>query len=476
MPILTFVLAACSDQGAELPTATARLATSAAAAAKVAICHVAGANPLVLDVASPALADHFDHGDYAVTLFVNRESNQANDGIHFTRITDALNAARTGRVARGELTSAACRVTILVSSGVYPGATGTAAPDIERFPLMVDVPDITLQGAFAMDIDANGRATGANTASGATTLSPIAPLPVVAGASTPIIAANGHPDGSAGHGLIVQGFVFLSGHTPPTSLGGQGVFTVRVDGVTIRGNRFEAGFSDKVDVRAGSADVSQNYLTGAVTACDICVAAPGRFRATGNLIEAGGIPGIVASGTIGLPVAPGVEPYPLPSAAEAWAEFRNNEVRNHLRVPVGVGLRVDAQGNAAPNVHNTIHATFQDNVLTNNRFGIIVHGAFPVAGSALRSDVDVTLGGNVFAQTCQTKLLVSLSRHTAALGLSTNPFLMNSTFRLTLNGDVSWDEAWYGHPAGLGNSLIVDDQLIDNGFRHSYSATTCPGL
>lgn len=474
--IASFLLAACSDQATEFPSATAWLSASSSGVEKVAICHVAGASPIILNVGRPALADHVDHGDYVATLLVDRQSDEAGDGIHFSRITDALAAARTGRLARGELTEAACRITIRVAAGTYPGATGAAPADVERFPLIVDVPDITLHGAFVMGIDASGRATGDNAGADATTLSPIAPLPVVSGASTPIIAANGHPGGSAGHGLTVEGFVFQSGHNPDVSLGGQGVLTVRVERVTIQGNRFEAGFSDKLDIRAGSADVVQNYLSGAVTACDICMAAPGRFRATGNLVDAGGVPGIAVSGTIGLPLPTVVEPYALPSAAEAWAEFRNNEVRNHVRVPVGVGIRVDAQGNAAPNVHNTIHAAIQDNLLVNNRFGIIVHGAFPVAGSALRSDADVTLGGNVFAQICQTKLLVSLSRHTAALGLSTNPFLRNATFRLTLNGNLNWDEAWYGHPDGFGNTLIVDDQPIVNGFRHSYSATGCPGL
>jgi hypothetical protein len=90
--------------------------------------------------------------------------------------------------------------------------------------------------------------------------------------------------------------------------------------------------------------------------------------------------------------------------------------------------------------------------------------------------VDVTLGGNRIQQSCQAKLLVSLSRHTTALGLTNNPYLLNSTFRLSLHGDPSWDEAWYGHAAGFGNTLIVDGDTIPSGGRQFYDAAGCPGL
>jgi hypothetical protein len=52
---------------------------------------------------------------------------------------------------------------------------------------------------------------------------------------------------------------------------------------------------------------------------------------------------------------------------------------------VGVGIQLDAVGVLAPNVHGTIHAIVQDNLLVNNRFGMIVHAAFPVAGTDRRT-------------------------------------------------------------------------------------------
>jgi hypothetical protein len=221
----------------------------------------------------------------------------------------------------------------------------------------------------------------------------------------------------------------------------------------------------------------QNHLGGGGGGtCDICLAGPGGFRATGNHLLAGGIPGILIFATVGLPVPSGVEAFELPAAAEIWAEVRNNEVRDHQRLQVGTGIRVGAVAIGAPNVHGTVHAVIRDNLLVNNRFGMIVEGGFPLLGTDRKGDIDVTYGGNVIQQSCQAELLVSLSRHTTGLGLTANPYLLNSTFRLALGGDVDWSDAWFSHPDGFGNTLVVDGQAIANGSRQFYDAVGCPGL
>ena len=102
--------------------------------------------------------------------------------------------------------------------------------------------------------------------------------------------------------------------------------------------------------------------------------------------------------------------------------------------------------------------------------------AIPAAGTDRTGDVDITLGGNVIAQSCQLNLLVAFSRHNTALGLVNGPFLLNSNFTLSLGGDVSWSDAWFAHPAGFGNTLTVDGQPIANGSRQFYSATGCLGV
>jgi hypothetical protein len=471
------LLAACSADSPSAPSIGRALVELAPANGKARICHRPAGGGAVLEIGRGGVADHLGHGDYISTLMVSHDAGQPLDGAHFTTIGGALAAARASRAAAGETQTGACRITIVISPGIYQGTIGTAGGAQEHFPLTVDIPDITLHGALAMTLDASGRATGAGSGGVESVLAPSEPLPFANDISTPIIIADGHPGGSAGNGLVVEGLVFQSGHDPVVDAGGQGILALRVTGLVIRGNRFEAGFTESVDLRASSADVANNHLSGTAGTCDLCLAGPGRFTATGNRLLAGGIPGIAVSPTVLLPVPGEIEQYVLPASAETWATIRNNEVRDHQRVPVGVGVRMDAIGVGAPNVHGTIHATVQDNFITDNRFGIIVHGAFPVAGTDLRGDVDLTLGGNSISGSCQTDLLVAFSRHQTGLGIDAKPrpFLLGSTFALTLNHNLDWDDAWYSNPEGFGNVLVVDGEVIPSGARSFYDAAGCPG-
>ena len=471
------VLTSCSGETPSSPSEVRAGLALAPAAGKVHLCHRPATDGRILAIDAVGLADHQAHGDYLSTLLVSHAAGRPADGAHFATISGALAAARASRVAAGEALTGACRITILVAPGTYQGTTGTATGELEQFPLMVDMPDVTLRGALEMALDGAGRATGQGTGPDETLLAPVEPLPFIDGLSMPVIVANAHPGGSAGNGLTVQGFVLQSGHDPAVDAGGQGVLALRTTRVTIRGNRFEGGFTESVDLRAGGADLFENHLAGTGGTCDLCLAGPGSFRASGNVLLAGGIPGITLSPAVRLPVPPGVEQYALPATAETWADIRNNEVRDHLRTPVGVGLRVDAVGVGAPGVHGTTHAVMQDNLLADNRFGMIVHAAFPMANTDRRGDVDVTLGGNVFQGSCQADLLVSFARHTTGMGLDANPrpYLLGSTFRLTLLGNVSWADAWFSHPDGFGNTLVVDGQVIANGSLNFYDAAGCPG-
>ena len=444
---------------------------------RIDLCHKPGDGGGIIRVSVNALAAHLAHGDYRATLTVTHDAALPEGGAHFATISSAIAAARASRLAAGETLTASCRITILVEAGTWEGTAGAATGEQEQFPLVVDVPDLTLRGATYMGIDDDGIAMGIPESDVETVLSPVAPLPFVGGLSTPLIVVNAHPDGSAGHGLTVRGFVFKSGHVAGVSAGGQGILALRATGLTIRGNRFEGGFTESIDLRASSAELLENHLSGTAGTCDLCLAGPGTFRVEGNRLLAGGIPGISVSPTVSLPLPAGVEPYVLPAAAEVWAEIRNNEVSDHQRVPVGVGIRMDAVGVGAPNVNGTIHAVVRDNVLTENRFGVIVHAAFPTATTARKGNVKLTLGGNEFAGrgSCQANLLVSFARHTTGLGITNTPYLLGSTFELTLNGDVAWDQAWYSHPAAFGNRLVVDGTEIGNGARQSYVAAGCPG-
>jgi hypothetical protein len=472
------VLAACTPDTPTSLRASGALLDRSSPAGKVALCHRPSSRGEILSVGAPALAAHLAHGDYLTTLFVSHEASQPIDGAHFISIGAALREARATRLAHDERTSAACRITIMVAADTYHGSTsGPASATDEQFPFVVDVPDITLHGALTMALDDAGRATGVGTDGAESVLSPTSPLPVIVGSSTPLIVVNGHPGGPAGNGAVIEGFVLQSGHGAfVDDAGGQGVLALRVQGLLIRGNRFEKGFTESMDIRASSGEVRENHLSGTAGTCDVCLAGPGRYRASGNYLLAGGIPGLGISGVVNIPVPSGVELYESPATAETWAELTNNEVHDHLRTPVGVGLRVDAVGIGAPDVYNTIHAVMRDNRIVNNRFGIIVHSAFAHTGNLRQGKVDVTLGGNEILGSCQAKLLVAFARHNTALGTANTPYMHDSTFRLWLNGDLSWSEVWYSHPAGLNNTLVVDGTVMDNGARQFYSKDACPGL
>jgi hypothetical protein len=110
----------------------------------------------------------------------------------------------------------------------------------------------------------------------------------------------------------------------------------------------------------------------------------------------------------------------------------------------------------------------------NNRFAMMVEAAFPMPNTLRKGDIELTLHGNVLSESCQNNFLVSFSRHRTALGLNTDPYLLNSSYTLSLGGNIAWDDVWYSHPAGFGNTLTVDGVVIPNGSRVAYDgARTC---
>ncbi len=112
----------------------------------------------------------------------------------------------------------------------------------------------------------------------------------------------------------------------------------------------------------------------------------------------------------------------MPATALVTATVENNEVRDHV-VAAGAGLRVGAVGGGAPNVAGTNKVAFTNNNLVNNTFGIVIEAAFPVAGSSLRGDIEVTTSGNTISQSCQSDLFVAFSRRNTGLGIQSGPYL-----------------------------------------------------
>lgn len=402
---------------------------------------------------------------YLTQLLVDPKFPQQHEGAHFRRIGDALAAVREGRLARGERHSAACRITITVAAGLIRGTDNfdNTDPSLEHFPFVLDVPDITLRGALEMGLDASGRATGTSVTHQETTLAPIAPLSDSKGGGLFLIVAD--PNVSSGNGFTLEGFVLQSGPTGTGPLG-VGVLGVQPRNLTLRGNRFESLFQT-IDLQGSSAVVELNHISGGGQ-CDLCIAGPGVYRVTGNKILAGGTHGIFTG--------PAINSAPDgPAASEIFADIINNEVRDHRQQPISAGIRIGAVGLGAPNVSGSSHIRVRDNLLVNNNFGLMLDALFPQPGTKLKGDIDVTTSGNVVLQSCQANLLVAFTRHNTALGFGSDPYLLNSTYRLTLGGDLPFSEAWFSNPPGFGNTLLVNGRQIAHRTRQFFDPNSCPG-
>ena len=481
--ILTTVGAiGCAADNVTTPGITSLASRSVAQDGRIELCHNTDQAPHLISVGRTAVSAHIRHGDYIARLVVDPQAENGLEGAHFDRITDAVLAARALRLSRNEVTTAACRITIDVARGVYTGSfDADAEASHERFPFIVDVPDVTLHGALSMRLDALGRPTGdAVSENEVSYLVPTRPLVFLPNTEAMIVVTS-HPGGSEGRGVIIEGFAFQSARNDD-SHGGMGIIALRAQDLVIRGNRFEKGLSSAGDLRSSTVVMERNHGRQLGANCSFCLAG-GVFVAADNRLVDGGLGGIYVSAAIAhMPFSLGaapvttVEPDVLPGAGAVTATIRNNVLRGHSRLPIGFAIRVLGIGPSSSQIPQTSHVTVAQNEISGNTFGIIVDAGFPMANTTLRGDVDMTLAGNSIQGNCQSNLLVGFTRHTGSLGLTVNPYLRSSTFRLDLGGDLTWDDAWYAHPAGLDNELIVNGFPRANGTSHAFNQNACPGL
>jgi len=466
------VLASCSDS-----TAPPRGET-------LSVCHVSGTTGSIIDIRSSEMQEHRAHGDYAARLIVKKGSALNGDGIHFARITDAIASARASRILRGETAAALCRVSIAVLPGVYTGSVNdTLGLGLEELPLTIDVPDISLLGSSIISLDVKGRPTGAASASEGNSTTLVASPGLVSiktgnvldKYAEPLIVVNGHPDGPRGDGAVIEGFIFQSGNIAENAVvGGNAVWAMRVTGVVVKRNLIEGGFAEPIEMRASAGRVEANLMTGRGGSCAICIFGPGDYHVIANRqVGLTGRLAVLVFPTISAAVPPGVEPLTLPSSALVTAEVANNEFRDHQEVPLGIGVRIAAIGPGAPNVDGTARVVVKDNDLSDNRFGVVAEAGFPVANTALRGGIDLTLKGNTLSGSCQVGLLVAFNSQGTVTGSGSGVSTKNSSYSIHLWNSFAWEDAWYLHPDGAGNSLTVDDEIIESGSRSAYDPKGC---
>jgi hypothetical protein len=153
--------------------------------------------PFVVTVIA-ALAGHA-FGD--TLLVVDPAHPSATDGgscspsVPCKRITDGLVRARAVR-AGGDGDA----IVINVAAGRYPGSWSRVGPGLEAFPLVMDIPKLTLQGATVLARDAGGRPLSRESLPAIATL-----LDALDGSPTILLASRS--ENGAGDHARVSGFV-----------------------------------------------------------------------------------------------------------------------------------------------------------------------------------------------------------------------------------------------------------------------------
>ena len=456
--LLLLFAGACSVDGPAL-VGPEKSVVENQAAARVHICHVADpAGASIISVSMNALPAHLAHGDYVSEYSVAKQ-NQPGDGIHFQRITNALDNVRSLRRDRGETRTAACRITIDVAADAFTGSFTTSSDTtLERLPLVFDVPLVTLHGALQMKSDAAGRPAG-ELLSDATSLGPNNPMLNNQALVLVIEAA----DGSTGTGTTIDGFDFLSGQPPSsTSNAGFGIVSMRVRDLTINNNRFATLLSSALDLRATSAGITNNYAERLGTACGFCIGGPGVLKIANNTVRNGGRVGILLT-PVSTALPSGVMAYVPDEFDSIRAEISGNLVSGHDHHSAGLGTGIRIFTSGAPATQSAALIDFRNNDVLDNSFGVMIDGATP--GPSTRGDAVVNFTGNTISGSCRSDLFVSFTGPNHALTAGNNTtgnYLRNSTYTIVRNGDVTDAHTLIDHPAGYANTLIIDGDTIAN--------------
>ena len=241
-----------------------------------------------------------------------------------------------------------------------------------------------------------------------------------------------------------------------------------------------------VDLRASGATVEQNYARRLGNTCGFCIAGPGSYTVSGNRILDGGFVGLFLAPVAVLPNFPMVlnpsgivvAPYSAPTDAADTATVSNNDISGHVRTNgFGIGIRLlTFTSKDALNTAQSGLIRLDGNRLYRNDLALSVDANTPLpapnmppVSPTVPGNIDVVLRGNALGPSCRNNLLVSFTRFSHTLSNTTQSFLTNSTYTLSLGGDTLWSNAWYDNPSGYNNTLRVDGDVQLNGKRTSPS-------
>ncbi len=198
------------------------------------IVSVLGVALPTLLLARPALAEHRH-------LYVDAGATQNGDGSRhrpFWRITNAVVRARELRQDDSDPEE---RIVIHVRPGTYVGSYDSSHlannPRLELLPIIINVPDLNLEGGTELDEDEGGLPTGTYPLESETLLT--TDLPLTRGQVLLLIATT--DDGMAGNGVSATGFVIDAQAPLPAGVPGFQIYVDRVSDFSIRRNLLRQG-------------------------------------------------------------------------------------------------------------------------------------------------------------------------------------------------------------------------------------------
>lgn len=407
-------------------------------------------------------------------IFVDVAADGTGDGTAprpYRRISDALSAARD--VSQNDPDT---KISIHVAPGVYVGSGIDDSGDLERLPLIVDVPHLSLIGGTSLSADDAGLPTGALNPRRMSILTPDAGL---AEDQALIIVTASH--------CSVSRFVLDGGH-PMSAVAGFGIVVERSADFSIHTNVLTGGLSHGIDTSASSGTITGNFI--AQVGCGMSVGAgsessPAVVVVSDNRVVDNAQGGVLLSG--GSQVAPLPE---LPPSFETrdtlHAIVEGNDLSGHN---FGFGVRVFVIRRDPPDPANqsagNLVAVIRDNTLSDNSFGISIDAGCPyrtrdqmVDPRMYTGTLRLQLEGNTIAGNTLAPALISFTRFSAALNPSELDPALSPTSWKYLAGSLydihdaegELADVWLDHPATdpidgrfLGNTLRIDDNEVPEG-------------
>ena len=348
---------------------------------------------------------------------------------------------------------------------------------VEKLPLILDVPNLRLEGETTLTTDGNGLPIGFVDS----TETRLIAQPALAGVQTILLIGPTSSD-LTGIGITVQGLVLDAGNGG-SALDGRDITVDRVSRFSIQRNVLTGSAFIAVDGRASSGVIEENLIMG--VGCGSCISAgnqdaPANYSFLRNRSVENVFGGVLVAGSSYdgvhnpalLPVAPGTT---FDSVA---AVISGNDLSDNNHDPnLSFGIRLFAIDSGIPAAQSAGNLTVSvtNNTITNNSFGVVIDAGFPFRADQRlwTASFRTTFSGNTISGSNRAQALITFTRNSAAIfpaELKTGfKYLQDSTFTISdPGGDLNG--YWFDHPSMdpidgrfLNNTLRVNGVTIPNG-------------